>query len=98
MKVHYSPLARRDIESIGGYLGERNPSGAANVLTAIHRAVNHIADLPLSARKTTRPDIRVTTLARYPYKIFYKPLPNLVEIVHVRHTARRPWRGADEAS
>jgi toxin ParE1/3/4 len=96
MKVRYSPLARRDIESIGSYLEERNPGGALNVLTAIYRAVNLVANFPLSARATARPDIRVMTVAKYPYRIFYKVHPDIIEIVHVRHAARRPWQGEDE--
>jgi hypothetical protein len=30
-------------------------------------------------------------VSRYPYKIFYRIRENLVEILHVRHTSRRPW-------
>jgi plasmid stabilization system protein ParE len=28
---------------------------------------------------------------RYPYKIFYRLRGDAVEILHIRHTARRPW-------
>jgi hypothetical protein len=32
MNVVYAPRAMRDLQSIGAYLVERNPAGAANVL------------------------------------------------------------------
>jgi plasmid stabilization system protein ParE len=97
MKIRYSPRARRDIEQIASQLRERNLDGALAVLSAIHRALGEIADDPLKHRRTTRAEIRVTTLARYPYKIFHRASAEFVEIVHVRQTARRPWRSADEA-
>jgi toxin ParE1/3/4 len=98
MKIRYSPLAARDIESIGSFIENRNPSGALKVLTAIYRAVNLIRNFPLSARATERPNIRVMMVAGYPYKIFYKVHTDLIEIVHIRHAARRPWIGESETS
>jgi plasmid stabilization system protein ParE len=35
-------------------------------------------------------NVRVLFVGRYPYKIFYRLSGNDVEIVHIRHTARRP--------
>jgi plasmid stabilization system protein ParE len=35
-------------------------------------------------------DVRVLFVGRYPYKIFYRLSGNDLEIVHIRHTARRP--------
>jgi plasmid stabilization system protein ParE len=35
----------------------------------------------------------VKVVRRYRYKIFYSIIDeNTVEIVHVRHTSRRPWQ------
>jgi plasmid stabilization system protein ParE len=33
---------------------------------------------------------------RYPYKIFYRLRDDAVEILHIRHTARRAWAGDAE--
>ena len=35
-------------------------------------------------------DVRVLFVGRYPHKIFYRLSGNDLEIVHIRHTARRP--------
>jgi plasmid stabilization system protein ParE len=44
-------------------------------------------------QRTDDPDIRVHVVHRYRYKIFYAVAGDAVEIIHVRHTSRRPWRG-----
>src|SRR5690348_16116414 len=64
---------------------KRSPSGAHNVLRAIHSAINLIAESPLSARQSTDPDIRVKVVDRYGYKIFYTPGTDTIEILHIRH-------------
>jgi toxin ParE1/3/4 len=38
-------------------------------------------------------DIRVVTLSRYPYRIFYRIKPDVIEILHIRHASRAPWEG-----
>jgi len=91
MKVRYRELALADIEQIFRYLDERSPPGARKVIDAIHAAIANIADQPLSARKTSDPSIRVKIVGRYQYKIFYSIGIDEVEIIHVRHGARRPW-------
>ena len=40
--------------------------------------------------------MRVLPLMRYPFKVFYRVVGDTVRIVHIRHTARRPWTGNDE--
>jgi len=35
--------------------------------------------------------VRVKVIVQYPYKVFYSVHAEQVEILHVRHSARRPW-------
>ena len=91
MKVRYRERALADLDEISGYLTQRSPSVAYNVLTAIHAAVADIAEHPQSARRTSDPSVRVKVVARYRYQIFYSIEADSVEILHVRHGARRPW-------
>jgi plasmid stabilization system protein ParE len=35
--------------------------------------------------------MRVLPLVRYPFKVFYRIAGDTVRILHIRHTARRPW-------
>jgi plasmid stabilization system protein ParE len=91
MKVRYRELALSDLDRIFSYLDERSASGARHVIAAVHAAINDIALNPLSARVTSDPTIRVKIVRRYGYKIFYSVDAENVEILHVRHGARRAW-------
>ena len=92
MNVRYRARALADLDGIFQYLNERSPGGARNVLRAIRDAIEDIAEQPLAAPQTSDPDIRVKILGRYRYKIFYSVVAeDFVEIIHVRHAARRPW-------
>jgi toxin ParE1/3/4 len=52
------------------------------------------AEHPLASTPTSDADVRVKILGRYRYKIFYAVVTGeFVEIIHVRHSARRPWLG-----
>ena len=92
MKIRYRPRALADIESIFQFINERSPAGARNVLHALADAIDEIGAHPLGSPVASDQDIRVKILTRYRYKIFYSIVDDaFVEILHVRHGARRPW-------
>jgi toxin ParE1/3/4 len=95
MNVIYSPRALRDLEQIAAYyMAVADPSIAAAVGASIERVIDRITRSPFSAPKLTkRPDVRMAFVLRYPYKVFYRLSGDAVEILHIRHTARRPWEG-----
>lgn len=93
MKVRYTPEAFSDRERILEYLRERSPAGARNVATSIREAIARLGDQPHSGYQTDNPDVQVVFVVRYPYKIFYRVRDPVVEILHIRHTSRRAWRG-----
>ena len=93
MIVRYSPRATRDLESIREYLARHTPKGTVSVFTAIYAAIEFVRRHPEAAEVTRIPGVRVKIVPRYRFKIFYRVLEtaDTVEIVHVRHTSRRPW-------
>jgi toxin ParE1/3/4 len=91
MRVRYRERALADLEDIFRYLDERIPAGARRVIEAIHGAIMSAAEHPLSARETSDPAIRVKIVGRFHDKIFYSVGADEIEILHVRHGARRPW-------
>jgi plasmid stabilization system protein ParE len=93
VKLRYRAQALADIDEIYRYFEERSPSGAHSVLRAIYASIQLIAEHPLSYQRSDDPDIRVHVVRRYRYKIFYSVAGDAVEIIHVRHTSRRPWTG-----
>jgi plasmid stabilization system protein ParE len=93
MRIQYRARTLGDIDEIRGYLEERSAIGAANVVRAIYASVQLIAERPYASRQSDDPEIRVKVLPRYSYKIFYTIIDEAtVEIIHVRHTSRRPWQ------
>jgi plasmid stabilization system protein ParE len=91
MRVLYRDLALADLEKIADYLEKRSPVGARNVAAAIHAAILAIAENPEGARQTSDPAVRLKVVGRYGYKIFYRFGTDTIEILHVRHGARKPW-------
>jgi toxin ParE1/3/4 len=62
-------------------------------MSAIHAAAEFIAEHPLGSEGTDDPNIRVNVVHRYRHKIFYRIVDEAIEILHIRHTSRRPWIG-----
>ncbi len=92
MKVVYTDPALDDIDEITAWLKQHYPGLGRAVERRLRLVVAHIARWPESMRRSTyRPDVRVAPLGHYPYKIFYRVTPSAVEILHIHHTARRPW-------
>lgn len=95
MRVHYSPRAIRDLAEIASYYRDQTEE---RVAAAVGRRIEHVIGLvakqpELAPRLNQRADVRVALVLRYPYKIFYRLRRDVVEILHIRHTARRPWSG-----
>ncbi len=96
MNVIYSPRAVRDLEAIAAYYRTvADAKLAAAIDESIEYVVARVAEHPRSApRVAERRSVRSALVLRYPYKIFYRVRSDAVEILHIRHTARRPWRGS----
>ena len=91
MKVRYTLRAQADLDSIFTYLDERAPMAARAVKALLERRIASLADFPLAAPRTDEPGVRELTILRYPYKVYYEVADEEVWILHIRHTARRPW-------
>ena len=71
-------------------------AGCRALESRIRAVVERISRDPPSAPEVEqRSSIHVVPLIRYPFKIFYRVLDDRVRIMHIRHNARRPWRGED---
>jgi len=92
MKVVYTDAALADLDDITLWLSANYPGLGSAVERRLRLVVAHIARFPDSMRASThRPGVRVATLGRYPYKIFYRLRGHTVEILHIHHAAREPW-------
>ena len=94
MNVRYTLRALADLEAIFAYYEARSPAAALMLRSTVERATGQLAHYPYMAPVTDTPGVRVLTLTRYPYRVFYEVDANAEEvtILHVRHARRRPWR------
>jgi toxin ParE1/3/4 len=91
MKVRYSPQARSDLQDIFQYLHDRSPSGVENVMRAIYAGIEFLAENPMASQETGLPEIRVKIVRRYNFKIFDRVDRDTIDLIHIRHAARRPF-------
>jgi plasmid stabilization system protein ParE len=95
MTAVFTQGALADLDEILDWLKSKNPLAAAAVENSIHATVARVAKRPKSARAVTQwaGHVRAVPLVRYPYIIFYQVADDRIEILHIRHTARAPWKG-----
>jgi toxin ParE1/3/4 len=93
MRVRFTSRARNDLAEILEYLDRQNPGGARNVHRAIRRTIELIGQFPEAGRRTQVGETRVLPTGRYPFLIYWTINADEVWLVHIRHAARRPWRG-----
>jgi toxin ParE1/3/4 len=91
MIVRFTPRAEADLEAILGYLERRSSEGANTVAAALRQAIDLVTNHPRSGASTRRPQVFVKIVPKYPYKIFYQLRKDSIDILHIRHSARRPW-------
>lgn len=95
MKVSYSPRAIKQLDEIVSYIARDDELAAAAVLDRIEKLTALLGKFPAMGRPTDAGDVRIMSVPRYPYVLFYKVLQDKdeVRILRVRHTARRPLKG-----
>jgi len=89
VRVVWSPLAVREIARIFEYLFEFNPRAAEHVAHALVEAGESLSRFPRRGRLVARTDKRELVTA-YPYVIRYRVAGDVVRVLRVRHTSRRP--------
>jgi plasmid stabilization system protein ParE len=97
MRIEYSGRAVADLRKISADSRRAFGDRVAKALeTRIRAVIEHISRDPLSAPQVEqRPGMRVAPLIRYPFKVFYHVFDDRIRILHIRHTARRPWRAME---
>jgi plasmid stabilization system protein ParE len=93
MKVRHTRRSSADLAAILSYLDDRSPQGTRNVKLALKKAMELIGEYPNVGRPSGEQDTRVLPVGRYPYLIYWAVEVDQVLIVHIRHAARKPWKG-----
>jgi toxin ParE1/3/4 len=89
-KVRYTPQALGDLDAIFEYIAPHNPRAAKAVKARIKERIQSLALFPASGPETAEPGLRMLTIGRYPYLVFYEIDDGAkhVAIVHIRHASR----------
>jgi addiction module RelE/StbE family toxin len=95
MRIRYTPRARDDLDSIFSYLVEYSPASAIRLERLNIQMIDGLRDFP-EIGPATDSGARVLLVGRFPYRVFYRVEGDEVQILHIRHTSRRPWIGEDE--
>jgi toxin ParE1/3/4 len=89
-KVRYTPRALGDLDGIFEYITAQNPRAARAVKSRIIERIQSLARFPASGPETATPGLRMLTVGRYPYLVFYEidEAGKEVAVVHIRHASR----------
>jgi len=92
MKLVYSRRAMADLDSIAAYYTANASPVIANAIgRRLEDVIDRICRIPNAApRVSQRSQVRVVAVVRYPFRIFYRVREDVIDILHVRHTSRRP--------
>jgi len=88
------PCIETELEEITGFIAKDNPAAAIKVLEAAERTFQLLADRPGLGRPraTKNPRLRNlrfrSILAFNRYLVFYRPIPNGIQVLHVYHSSR----------
>ena len=87
-RVVWSDEAVRNLENISAYIGDFSPLAAQRMALKLISAGNSLSDYAERGRSLGRGRRELVTVP--PYLIRYRVMNEVVEIISVRHGARRP--------
>jgi toxin ParE1/3/4 len=90
VRVRWSEAALAEIEDIFSYIYQNNRSAAPAVVGRIEGLTALLEEFPFIGHLTDEPDVRMLSVVRYPFVIFYAidEAAGEIVILHVRHTAQ----------
>jgi toxin ParE1/3/4 len=97
MKLVFTDEALRDLDRTFEFNQAHYPAGADAFQRRLRAIEQRIARWLESAPEVKqRPGVRVAFLTPHPFKLFYRIVPDTIEVLHVAHAARRePWDRED---
>jgi len=87
-RIVRAPVADSDMAEIWAYIARDNPAAAEQVLARLDRMFRSLASQPLIGRDAAELAPRLRLMPVSAYLIFYRPLPDGIEVARVLHEAR----------
>jgi plasmid stabilization system protein ParE len=89
VRIRYTSTALSELVEILAYLSDRSPAAADAVARRIDKVISTVSSFPHIGQEIDQADVRMLSLVRYPYLIFYRARRDEIEILHIRHGARQ---------
>lgn len=89
MRVRFTLGARRQLDQIFTYIATDSPAAARRIVDRIEYVGELLGDQPRMGRKIEFGDLLVLPIWGTPYLLYYRIVGEEVQIVRVRHSARR---------
>lgn len=95
MTYRFHPGAENEHFEIIGFYESRQPGLGAAYLTEFEQLMSSVVSMPGRYRIERKPDIRVVSLIKFPYRIIFRDNNAGIQILAVSHKKRRPdyWLG-----
>jgi len=88
-RVRLLRKAEEELEAAARYYEAEQAGLGAALLQEVRRTLRRIGERPLASR-VERGDIRVRTVGRFPYRIYYRTGTDGVLVIAIGHRRRRP--------
>lgn len=89
MRVRFTLGAQRQLDQIFAYIATDSPAAARRIVDRIEYVGELLGDQPRMGRKIEFLGLFVLPVWETPYLIYYRIVGDEVQIVRVRHSARR---------
>jgi len=88
--------AKEELQAAARFYEAEQPGLGRALLQEVRLTLGFIAERPLASR-IERGEVRVRTVARFPYRIYYRAGENEIVVIAVGHRRRRPgfWQARE---
>lgn len=92
--IRFRPAAAREFASDFRYYEKDYPGRGGRFVGAVDVALSQIAGTPERFPLLFEPDIRSVKVKRFPYRVVYVVVEDIIDVLAVAHAKRRPayWR------
>ncbi|HEY4239314.1 MAG TPA: type II toxin-antitoxin system RelE/ParE family toxin [Kofleriaceae bacterium] len=92
--IRLRPAAAKELAADVRYYDRAYPGRGQRFLLAVEKTLDRIDAAPLRPPILIAPDIRSAKVERFPYRVVYLVIDDVIDVVAVAHAKRRPmyWR------
>lgn len=95
MIVRFHPAALQELREAEWYIEERRPGWGARFRVEVAEVIRFVLEKAQASEAFRRKGTGSVKVARFPYRVFYRTMPDELRIRAVYHSKRKPsgWKG-----